>query len=387
MGSNLPKFKKVFSNFAIALSFMKTLTFDRGEWGYNGGDFQPGGTMNPKQRVYAQIQHQETKPVPYTLSFETPELMEKLDRYFGDTVWRDVINNHILEAPMPHPLLGIPGERTGEKGLLTDLFGARWAMHKRPAHLVEPPLKGPSLDAYTFPNVADCVIADWEKQVSDFVKAHPDHFIVASPGFGIFERTWVLRGFEDMLADVAAEPQFYAELIEAITDHQLKIVDRMLQAPLDGILFSDDWGYQDGVLIGAARWRKLVKPQLKRLYDRVHQAGKIALNHVCGSVREILPDIIEIELDVLESVQPEAAGMNPYELKAEFGSEITFWGGLGSQSTIPYSTPQEVKLVVQHLVEEMGKGGGYILAPAKGIQPGTPVENMAALVESFTSQG
>ena len=343
--------------------------------------------MNPKQRVYAQINHKETRPVPYTLPFETPELMLKLDQYYRNPAWRDKLVNHILEAPLPHPLLGIPGERTGETALLGDLFGARWAMHKRPAHLVEPPLKEPNLQGYDFPEVGACFTAGWEEEVCAYVVEHPDRFIVASPGFGIFERTWVLRGFEDMLADVATEPIFYAQLVEAITDHQLEIVNRMVQTPLDGILFSDDWGYQGGVLIGADRWRKFIKPHLKRLYDRVHRAGKIALNHVCGSVREILPDILETGLDVLESVQPEAAGMNPYELKAEFGSEITFWGGLGSQSTIPYGTPQEINDAVQRLLGEMGKGGGYILAPAKGIQPETPVENMAALVESFTDQG
>ncbi|MFW5714478.1 MAG: uroporphyrinogen decarboxylase family protein [Brevefilum sp.] len=342
--------------------------------------------MNPKQRIYAQIQHQETEPVPYTLPFETPELMEALDQYYGETTWREELQNHILEVPLPHPLLGIPGERTGETALLMDLFGARWAMHKRPAHLEKPPLQDPSLEGYTFPDISDCFMPDWENQVSAFVAQHPDHFIVASPGFGIFERTWVLRGFENMLADVITEPKFYESLVTAITDHQLALLDRMLAAPLDGILFSDDWGYQDGVLIGAKRWRRFIKPNLKRLYDRVHQAGKIALNHVCGSVREIMPDIIEIGLDVLESVQPEAAGMNPYELKAEFGSAITFWGGLGSQSIIPYGSPADIKLEVSRLVREMGAGGGYILAPAKGVQPETPVENMAALVESFTNQ-
>ncbi len=342
--------------------------------------------MNPKQRVIAQIAHQETNPVPYTLPFEMPELMDELDQFFGDAAWRSKLNNHILEAPLPHPLLGIPGERTGETALLADLFGARWAMHKRPAHLVAPPLNEPSLKAYDFPDVESCFLPDWEEEVSAFIEEHPDHFVVGSPGFGIFERTWVLRGFENMLADVITEPAFYESLVTVITDHQLKILDRMLAAPLDGILFSDDWGYQDGVLIGAARWRKFIKPNLKRLYDRVHQAGKIALNHVCGSVREIMPDIIEIGLDVLESVQPEAAGMNPYELKTEFGSEITFWGGLGSQSIIPHGTPGEIRREVQRLVSEMGKGGGYILAPAKGIQPETPVENMAALVESFIDQ-
>jgi len=342
--------------------------------------------MTPKQRVLDQINHKETQPVPYTLTFETPELMEELDRFYGGAWWRDRLDNHILDAPMPHPLLGIPSERTGETAILEDLFGARWAMHQRPAHLVEPPLKNPSLEGYTFPLVEDCFQAGWEEEVALFADQHPDHFIVSSPGFGIFERTWVLRGFEDMLSDVVLEASFFQALIQSITDHQLAILDRMLNTPLDGILFSDDWGYQKGVLIGAARWRQFVKPHLKRLYDHVHQAGKIALNHVCGSVREVMPDLVKIGLDVLESVQPEAEGMNPYELKCEFGRDITFWGGLGSQSIIPYGTPDEIRKEVAKLVSHMSVWGGYILAPAKGIQPATPPANMAALVESFTEQ-
>ena len=343
--------------------------------------------MTPKQRVYAQINHQETSPIPYTLTFETPELARKLDAYYGDLAWRNRLDNHIVDAPMPHPLLGIPGERTGEAALIKDLFGAQWDLHKRPAHLVGPPLTSPELNGYTFPPISACFEPDWETAARAFIDAHPDHFVVASPGFGIFERTWVLRGFEDMLSDVILEPAFYEGMVEAITDHQLQIVDRMLKVPLDGILFSDDWGYQDGVLIGVERWRKFIKPHLRRLYDRVHQAGRVTLNHVCGSVREIMPDIIEVGLDVLESVQPEASGMNPYDLKREFGRDITFWGGLGSQSTIPYGTPAEIKSEVTRLLREMGAGGGYILAPSKGIQPGTAPENMAALVESFVEQG
>jgi uroporphyrinogen decarboxylase len=110
------------------------------------------------------------------------------------------------------------------------------------------------------------------------------------------------------------------------------------------------------------------------------------MSHSCGSVVEIIPDLVEIGLDVLESVQPEAAGMNPYELKKKFGKNITFWGCLGSQSTIPRGTPDEIRAEVRHLKKAMGVGGGYILAPAKPLQPETPVANAVAIVEAFTEK-
>ncbi len=97
-------------------------------------------------------------------------------------------------------------------------------------------------------------------------------------------------------------------------------------------------------------------------------------------------DIIEIGLDVLESVQPEAVGMNPYGLKCRYGNRITFWGGLGSQSTIPFGAPDEIRAEVAKLCREMGRGGGYILSPAKPLQPETPTENAAAVVEAFLEQ-
>jgi len=98
---------------------------------------------------------------------------------------------------------------------------------------------------------------------------------------------------------------------------------------------------------------------------------------------DILPDLIEVGLDVLESVQPEARGMDPYALKREFGPHITFWGGLGSQSTIAFGSPAEIRREVLRLAEEMARGGGYILGPAKALQPGTPVDNAAAVLEAF----
>jgi uroporphyrinogen decarboxylase len=110
------------------------------------------------------------------------------------------------------------------------------------------------------------------------------------------------------------------------------------------------------------------------------------ISHSCGSLAEILPDLVEIGLDVYESVQPEAKDNNPYELKRKYGDKLTFWGGLGSQSTIPFGTPEEIKAEVARLCREMGKGGGYILGAAKDIQPETPVENAAAVIEAFLEQ-
>ena len=174
--------------------------------------------------------------------------------------------------------------------------------------------------------------------------------------------------------------------IDRLTKLFLAFVDVWADVPADAIMFGDDWGFQQGVLLGPERWRTFIKPRWAKVYQAVHDQGKRTISHSCGSVVDIMPDIIEIGLDVLESVQPEARGMNPYALKKEFGSQITFWGCLGSQSTIQFSSPQGIAAEVRRLCAGMGAGGGYILAPAKSLQPGTPVENAAAVVEAFTEQ-
>lgn len=331
--------------------------------------------------VIDQIRHHETNPIPYVLDIE-PEVARQLDVFFGSSGWQARIDHAIAHVPSPHEDLGIGDWPPGE--LHTDLFGAQWMTNGTLTHLEAWPLKEPSLHGYTFPDPAECFSPDWETAVQQAIVENAGHrFLICGIGFGVFERAWTMRGFDNVLADSALDPAFYQSLVEAITDHQLTLLEPILHLPIDGIMFSDDWGYQKGVILGPARWRKLIKPCYRRLYERVHAAGKFTLNHCCGSIASILPDLIEIGLDVYESVQPEAENNNPYELKRCFGRDITFFGGLGAQS-MPHYTPDSVTSEIRRLRAEMGAGGGYILAPAKPIPTGTPVEVAAAVVKTFT---
>ena len=332
----------------------------------------------PKELVIAQIGHRETPHIPYTIGFEG-DVAERLDLHYGGTWWRELVDSAIRHVPGPD--LGVPPASVMP---VRDLHGSLWRSDRRPVHLEEPALKEPSFEGYTFPDMGQVFPLGWEEEAWRYIRAHPDHFLVGGFGFGLFERTWTLRGFNDSLMDAIADPCFYDELVERIAVHQMAIIERLLCLPVDGIMFSDDWGYQRGVILGPERWRRFIKPRLARQYQRVHRSGKYTVSHCCGSVADIMPDLIDIGLDVLESVQPEA--MDPYELKRRYGREITFWGGLGSQSTIPFGTPEEIRQEVDRLCREMGRGGGYILGPAKALQPETPTENAAAVVESFLAQ-
>ena len=339
--------------------------------------------ITQKERVIAQINHEETDKVPYHLMFDPGSNMEeRLDKYYGSDSWRSAIDNAIYQLPLPS--LGINLDLGVES--FTDEYGSVWRTDLRPFSLLKPALSEPSLDGYQFPAVDDLFDDGWAESMLGFIEEQKDKFVVAAYGFGLFERSWVLRGFENVLMDVVTNIDFYEELLDRLLEHQMKILERLLILPVDGIWFFDDWGFQQGVLVGADRWRKLFKHRYERLYNRTHEMGKFVLTHCCGGIDKILPDVIEIGLDVYQSVQPEAKNNNPYELKQKYGDKITFWGGLGSQKMIPYGTPAEIKEEVRRLRKEMSKGGGYILGPAKEIQPETPDENIAAVVEAFIEQ-
>lgn len=335
--------------------------------------------MTDREIVFHQIRHQDTPRVPYTLPFEAP-VGEKLDQYYGSPAWRETLKPAIV---------GVGAVDTDPKTMIDeryarDAYGGVWRQDMRPWHLEHPPLPEPDFGDYRFPEPGEFFRPEMKEQARETCRRNSDKFLVGNLGWGLWERYWNLRGFENALMDCVAAPDFFAEALDRLADLYLAFVDYTVDLPVDGILFGDDWGDQRGVTIGPDRWRKFIKPRWARIYERVHAAGKIVMSHSCGSVAEILPDAIEIGLDVLESCQPEAADMNPYELKKNWGDKITFWGALGSQSTIPNGTPEGIRAEIRRLKSEMPVGGGYILAPAKPLQPETPAENAAAILETFT---
>jgi uroporphyrinogen decarboxylase len=181
--------------------------------------------------------------------------------------------------------------------------------------------------------------------------------------------------------DSILNESFYEELLDRILEMQLALVGKLCELPVDGIFLGDDWGDQRGVILGPDRWRRLIKPRTKKLYERVHSAGKPVFTHCCGNAFDIIPDMIDMGLDGLESLQPEA--MDVYEIKRRYGRNLRLWGGLGTQQLLPFGSPEEVRREIRRLAREMGKGGGYILAPAKPLMEDVPVANAVAVIEEF----
>ena len=333
--------------------------------------------MKPREIVFEQIHHRDTSPVPYTLAFEQ-DVGIRLDEHYGGEDWRERIVPYIK----PCGSVIASGDEAIDDAHYRDAFGTIWRTDKLPPAVVEPGLKAPSFADYEFPSIETFLDPDQKTAVKQRVAESRDAFTIVSAQLCLWQ-SWYVRGFENTLMDCASQEDFYAELLDRMTALCLGWIKACADIPADGIMMGDDWGDQRGVLIGPERWRRFFKPRYARIFEAIHDQGKVAILHCCGSVRDIMDDIVDIGLDVIESVQPEAAGMNPYELKRGWGNKITFWGCLGSQSTIPFGAPAELREEIRRLRSEMSQGGGYILAPAKPLRPETPTENAIALVEEF----
>lgn len=334
--------------------------------------------MNPRDQVLSAVGHRQPQSVPYTLGWEE-NVGQRLDTYYGGSQWQKRLTKYIVGVSA----VDTDFKETLDDTHVRDAYGGIWRTDRHPLHLERPPLDHATFTGYDFPKPEKFFRPDWKEQACRTIAENPESFIVGNLGWGLFERSWNLRGFENILMDMLEKPAFFEDMLDRLLDLYLAFVEYTADLPIDGILFGDDWGDQRGVIIGPERWRRFIKPRWAKIYEAVHRHGKIVMHHSCGSVAEIMPDIIEIGIDVLESVQPEAAGMDPYELKRKWGAEIVFWGGLGSQSIIPMGTPEQLTQEIRRLKTEMGRGGGYILAPAKPLQPETPTENAAAIVEAF----
>jgi len=200
----------------------------------------------------------------------------------------------------------------------------------------------------------------------------------------MYERAWTLRGIENLLVDMIEEPQFVHDLLDAITEYNLKVIDIGLEYDIDGFHFGDDWGQQRGLIMGPVHWRTFIKPRMARMYARVKSKGLIVSQHSCGDIEEIFPDLIEIGLDIYQTVQPEIYNLK--EIKRKYGNDLTFWGGISTQGLLPYGTAGEVRQVARETIKIMNQDGGYIAAPTHALPRDIPVENVIALMEVFQNQ-
>ena len=206
---------------------------------------------------------------------------------------------------------------------------------------------------------------------------------------GVFEMAQRVRGMEALLMDMASDEALACALFDKMA--QLKLAFWEMALPqladvVDVISEADDYGTQQSQLISPRMFRTLLKPRLGILFTRIKQLAPDAklFFHSCGNVRPLLPDFVELGVDILNPVHTRASGMEPVALKRDFGRDIVFWGGgVDTQDVLPYGTPQEVKDDVRRNVEALAPGGGFVFNTVHNIQADVPPENIVAMWEAL----
>jgi uroporphyrinogen decarboxylase len=282
-------------------------------------------------------------------------------------------NNHAME--------GIVHERDGETHV--DAWGVEWIKSGPFNQIRRSPLQDASpeqIRGYRFP------YARIDPLLSNMAAAAAladRHFIGCDVSPCLFEMTCRLRGMENALLDLAAGAA-PTRLLERAGAFCLALARAACQRfPLDWLWTGDDVGGQRAMLVSPQCWRALIRPHLEPIFAVGKARGLWIAYHSCGAIRPIIPDLIEIGLDVLNPIQCNCPGMDPVALKREFGAQLAFMGGIDTQSLLPGGTAAEVRRETERLLAAMTDGGGgYILAASHTIPPETPLENIFAMYEA-----
>ncbi len=200
-----------------------------------------------------------------------------------------------------------------------------------------------------------------------------------------------LCGFAEWMTYLASEPEFVNALLDKALEVQAGICIQVLDAlgdDVDVAMFADDLGTQQNLQLSPRMYRALIKPRQKQLFDIVkqHTRAKIFL-HSDGAIAGILPDLIEVGVQIINPVQPTCAGMDTRMLKREYGSAITFWGSVDTQYMLPFGTREEVAAEVKRRVDDLAPGGGFVLAAVHNIQPEVPPENIVTMFDTALECG
>ena len=364
-----------------------------------------------RQRVVAAIEHREPDRAPIDFN-PVPDFYLKLKAHLGLEI-DEKIQPCFMEEAIPHPKvlaalgadlisvkLGSPKTQRpapAADGLVVDdwgvglkrIFQSGGGSYLEPIHHPLAQATLDDLDKYPWPDASDRGRSAAAAVEAKRLYEDTDLALVGRFGGPIVQTAIYLMGFERWLECAATEPEFAGALLDKITTVAMALDRVGLEATARYLqifkISGDDVGMQTGPLYSPRMFRSLILPRLRRRWlaareylDQTYPAVQIMF-HSCGGIRPFIPDLIEIGLQILDPVQPLAAGMDSAELKRDFGAQITFHGGVDEQHVLPFGSEEDVKVEVKLRLRTMARGGGYILAPSHYVQADTPPGNLVAM--------
>ena len=297
----------------------------------------------------------------------------------------------------------IAHEDAGDQWNAVDEWGLRYQCPKEGGlyyGLVGSPLSGPSFDAAVFeahpwpePRRPERIAG--LRELAEAARGQDKLVVLKGYCAGLVEMAERLRGMEGFLMDLMLDPAGATKLLRKLLELKIAFWDMALGEladVVDVVMEADDYGTQESQLVPPAKFRTLVKPLLAELIGfirgKLTDGEQFVLFHSCGSVRELIPDFIELGIDILNPVHVRAAGMEPEGLKRDFGDDIAFWGGcVDTQGVLPRGTPAEVREDVRRSLAALAPGGGYVANTVHNIQPDVPPANLVAMREAIQEFG
>ncbi len=375
--------------------------------------------LTSRERVLRTLNHQEPDRVPFNLTL-TVDIYNRLRAHLGlppepDKAvgyWTNVTSSIDLLEAMQVDIyqLGLNPPANWSRpdkgdGLLYDEWGIGRKRVERPDgsyyyEMVHHPLAGATLEDvqnYPWPDPYDQGRVEGLRQKAERIRRETDKAIMGKFANSIWEQSWWLYGMQDWLTDIALKPEVPLAIMDKVTELAIHFTKVGLEAVGDLVdilrLSGEDLGTQLAPLISPRMFEHLVRPRFERywrfaknLHVQKNPAGKLML-HSCGNVRPFISTWIAMGLDILDPIQPRARGMEPEELKADFGAQLVFHGGIDIQHTLPFGTPDEVIREVRRYIETLAPGGGYIVAPAHNVQGDVPPANLVAIRDAINEYG
>lgn len=332
--------------------------------------------MTPKKRLQETVKHKNTD-IPAMYVWFSPEWEKRLASSLGVDILdlHPALGNDIVPVDLGINSYMMRDMPDGEESLSE--FGFTYKKVGESFNIIKYPLKSAKdFVSYRHPDPDASGRYDiLDRQVAKYGKEYP---IMADISPVAFEAAYSLFGMEETMMALACEPEQLKYFFEKHINYTLAVARRCLDHGADIIWTGDDWGTQHGMLISPDMWRKEIKPMVARLWKGIkeHKPDAIIAHHSCGSISPIIPDLIEMGLDILNPIQPNVHGMEPVRLKRDFGDKLSFLGGIDTQCLLREGSPDEVKRTAEDTIKLFGTG--YILSPAHRIHD-VSFENIRAI--------
>lgn len=347
------------------------------------------GLMTSKERWLAVFRHEQTDRVPVDY-WSTAEVTTKLQRHLGAVTRSEMLDRlHVDYVVTVSPRYVGPKI---EEGL--DEYGVQHRNVDFGSGVYAEPVSCPLADFETVDEIEDHYHwpnPDWwdYHEISEQLTGYEDHPVAGggSEPFLIYKN---LRGQALAMMDLVLRPEMVHYCLEKLFDLAYQNTLRIFEA-IPGLVtytyVAEDMGGQRNLLFSPSHIREFLFPGMKRMIDLAHSSGVYVFHHNDGNITQILPEIVDLGIDLVNPIQWRSDGMDRMALKEKFGNRVVFHGAMDNQYTLPFGTVEEVRAEVRENIQMLGKGGGYILAPCHNLQPITPIENIMAMYETAYQEG